>query len=96
MSNLSPLPEPTVPLFTKPGIMSREWYLWFRSVDEWIRDTDGNTFLTSLLEGILALADGVTAPTAVVGTAFEYVDTADGDLKIRYGNNFTKLIVADS
>lgn len=44
----------------------------------------------------LTLRDGVTAPTAVVGYAFIYVDGTSGDLSIRYGDNVTKVIVADT
>lgn len=43
----------------------------------------------------LALTDGVTAPTAVSGLAFIYVDTADGDLKVRFGDGVTKTITTD-
>lgn len=44
----------------------------------------------------LRLADGVTAPTSAVGYALIYVDTADGDLKVRFGDGFTATIVTDS
>ena len=44
----------------------------------------------------LVLADGVTAPTAVSGETFIYVDTADGDLKVRFSDGFTRLLGADS
>ena len=44
----------------------------------------------------LVVADGVTAPTAVTGEALIYVDTADGDLKCRFGDGFTRLLGADS
>lgn len=46
--------------------------------------------------GVVWLRDGVTAPTAVSGLAALYVDTADGDLKVRYGDAVTKVIVADT
>lgn len=42
------------------------------------------------------LADGVTAPTASVGYAKIYVDTADGDLKIIFGDGTVKTIVVDT
>lgn len=44
----------------------------------------------------LVLRDGVTAPAAVVGLAQIYVDEADGDLKIRFGDGTTKTIVVDT
>lgn len=42
------------------------------------------------------LTDGVTAPTATSGLAKIFVDTADGDLKIIYGDGTTKTIVVDT
>lgn len=44
----------------------------------------------------LAISDGVTAPTAVSGAAFIYVDTADGDLKVRFGDGTTKTLATDT
>lgn len=46
--------------------------------------------------GPLRIPDGITAPTAVSGWAYIYVDSADGDLKVRFGNNVTKTIVTDT
>ena len=42
------------------------------------------------------VADGVTAPTALSGIAFIYVDSADGDLKVRFGDGVTKVLAADT
>jgi len=36
-SELAPLPPPTVSMFEKPGILRREWFLWFQSVDSVLR-----------------------------------------------------------
>jgi hypothetical protein len=47
-------------------------------------------------ESIVSLRDGVTAPAASVGTAYIYVDTSDGDLKVRFGDNVTKTIAIDT
>lgn len=44
----------------------------------------------------IGLIDGLTAPSATVGYAKLFVDTADGDLKIIFGDGTTKLIVADT
>ena len=44
----------------------------------------------------LVVTDGVTAPTAVSGYAFIYVDGSDGDLKCLFGDNVTKTIVTDT
>ncbi len=46
--------------------------------------------------GPLYLTDGVTAPTAVSGIAQIYVDTADGDLKVVFGDGTVKTIVVDT
>lgn len=44
----------------------------------------------------LILTDGVTAPSTVSGLAQIYVDTADGDLKVKFGDGTTKTIVVDT
>ena len=49
-----------------------------------------------VIGGTLGIRDGCTAPSAVPGMAFVYVDQADGDLKIRFGDGTTKTIVTDS
>lgn len=45
---------------------------------------------------VVAMTDGVTAPTTATGKAFIYIDTTDGDLKIKFGDGVTKTIVADT
>jgi hypothetical protein len=42
------------------------------------------------------LTDGVTAPSTVSGRAQIYVDTADGDLKVKFGDGTVKTIVVDT
>jgi parallel beta-helix repeat protein len=42
------------------------------------------------------LVDGITAPATRAGWATLYVDTADGDLKVRFGDGTIKTIVADT
>lgn len=44
----------------------------------------------------LQLEDGITAPGTVSGQAQLYVDTADGDLKVKFGDGFVAVIAADS
>ncbi|ANK73725.1 hypothetical protein FA04_14515 [Ensifer adhaerens] len=42
------------------------------------------------------LVDGITAPATVTGHAVLYVDSADGDLKIKFGDGTVKTIVVDT
>lgn len=62
-------------------------------------NTTANEALTEALRihhlGALGIIDGITAPTATTGFAFLYVDTADGDLKVRFGDGVTKTIATD-
>jgi len=44
----------------------------------------------------LSLTDGISAPAAVVGYAQIYVDTADGDLKVKFGDGHVATIATDS
>jgi hypothetical protein len=47
--------------------------------------------------GAFALIDGVTAPAAnITGMAQIYIDSADGDLKIRFSDGTVKTIVTDT
>lgn len=48
-----------------------------------------------IFEKYISVADGVTAPSATSGQAKIYVDTADGDLKIIFGDGTVKTIVTD-
>ena len=44
----------------------------------------------------LSIIDGVSAPSTVAGSALIYVDSADGDLKIKFGDGTVKTIVTDT
>lgn len=44
----------------------------------------------------MILTDGVTAPTTLAGNAQIYVDAADGDLKVIFGDGTVKTIVTDT
>jgi len=44
----------------------------------------------------LAITDGVTAPGNVTGFAVIYVDTADGDLKVRFPDGIVKTLATDA
>jgi hypothetical protein len=43
-----------------------------------------------------SMVDGVTEPAATVGQAKLYVDAADGDLKVKFGDGTVKTIVTDT
>lgn len=45
--------------------------------------------------GITSLVDGISAPAARSGYARIYVDSADGDLKVKFGDGTVKTIVTD-
>jgi hypothetical protein len=44
----------------------------------------------------LSVIDGVSAPSTVAGSALIYVDSADGDLKIKFGDGTVKTIATDT
>ena len=46
--------------------------------------------------GFLSITDGVTAPGTASGYAHIYVDTSDGDLKVKFGDGTVKTISTDS
>lgn len=50
---------------------------------------------TNAFMGQLSLTDGITAPATVAGIAQMYVDVADGDLKVKFGDGVVKTIVVD-
>lgn len=44
----------------------------------------------------LSLADGATAPATLSGKASVYVDAADGDLKVKFGDGTVKTVATDT
>ena len=48
------------------------------------------------VNGAMALVDGMTAPSTTSGWAKIYVDSADGDLKVKFGDGTTKTIMTDT
>ena len=46
--------------------------------------------------GAISITDGITAPSATSGYAKIYVDTADGDLKVIFGDGTVKTIAMDT
>ena len=59
-------------------------------------DMDDGNQLQRLNIGPLALVDGISEPATITGLAYIYVDTADGDLKVKFGDGTIKTIVTDS
>jgi hypothetical protein len=44
----------------------------------------------------ISVPDGITAPGTVSGKTYIYVDTADGDLKVKFGDGTVKVLAADT
>ena len=42
------------------------------------------------------IQDGTTAPSTSSGYAYIYVDTADGDLKVKFGDGTVKTLATDT
>ena len=53
-------------------------------------------FLDMLRAGVLSIPDGIVAPGPTVGLVKIYVDVADGDLKVVFGDGVVKTITVDS
>lgn len=47
-------------------------------------------------DGGLAVQDGITAPATAAGWTIIYVDTADGDLKVKFGDGTVKTLATDT
>lgn len=56
----------------------------------------GNLAATIFTDRSFGLVDGITAPSATVGFAKLFVDTADGDLKVIFGDGTVKTISTDT
>lgn len=52
--------------------------------------------LSDIETNILALEDGVAAPSTLSGFAQIYVDTADGSLKVKFDSGNVKTLATDS
>ncbi len=61
-----------------------------------VTDSDDAEVASVDSDGVLALADGITAPDTSAGFAQIYVDTADGDLKVKFGDGHTATLATDS
>lgn len=56
----------------------------------------GKTNSTAFSGTFIEVDDGVTAPSSAAGKARIYVDSADGDLKVIFGDGTVKTIVTDT
>lgn len=75
--------------------------IYFRDARDPVTVTETPTQVSAAIRNsgygtYLEITDGITAPGAGTGVARIYVDTADGDLKVVYGDGTVKLIVADT
>lgn len=64
--------------------------------DVWFGPYDGQTVKVNGVTGFIALKDGITAPGTDAGFAQIYVDSADGDLKVKFADGFVAVLAADS
>lgn len=82
-----------MPVFDKPPVYDSPESFgmkgWFQKIYRRLLELE-----TGL--GTVNLTDGVTAPATITGVAQIYVDTADGDLKIKFGDGTVKTIVIDT
>lgn len=58
--------------------------------------TGMNIDFVRVVNGAFQIPDGITAPPTATGFASIYVDTADGDLKVKFGDGTVKTIVTDT
>lgn len=76
--------------------------LWNNNAVAMTVDSSGNVGIgvspneKCTVDGALSIKDGMTAPSATSGYAKIYVDTADGDLKVIFGDGTVKTIVVDT
>ena len=52
--------------------------------------------ISFVIQNVAALTDGISAPATVSGLAQLYVDTSDGDLKVKFGDGTVKTIATDT
>ena len=68
----------------------REVTVTSTSEGEYRWDEDGDVNIKTI-----AVDDGITAPDTILGQAIIYVDTADGDLKVKFGDGTVKTLATD-
>jgi hypothetical protein len=88
------LPNDTRVLVENSG--STAWQTAGRILDtHWMIGTTTDAGQVTV-NGELAIVDGMTAPSATSGWAKIYVDSADGDLKVKFGDGTVKTLATDT
>lgn len=77
--------------FTAVGGAVRGWW-----DEEGLRIGSGLAEAKLDVDGAIAITDGMTAPSTASGKALIYVDSADGDLKVKFGDGTVKTIATDA
>lgn len=72
------------------------WQEHFNNVLRLYFNSVNNALNVVVSPEVLELTDGVTAPVGGDGRAVIYVDSADGDLKIRFADGTIKTIITDT
>ena len=92
------VPAPIFTLDAQNGTSGARWNARGGQDVHWYRFLKNGTEMLRLgYDGAIGLRDGITAPSVdVTGNAWLYIDTADGDLKIRFSDGTVKTIVTDT
>jgi parallel beta-helix repeat protein len=53
-------------------------------------------YVVAVSQGIVGLPDAVTAPSTLAGVGTIYIDSADGDLKVKFGDGTVKTLATDT
>lgn len=61
-----------------------------------ILGTNNTAYFQIPSDGGMAITDGIAAPATLAGWAKIYVDSADGDLKVKFGDGTVKTIATDT
>lgn len=80
-----------------PATYNRVWQDQFNNILRLFFSTTANAvnLANTTPKDTLELTDGVTAPATGTGRAIIYVDSADGDLKIKFSDGTVKTIITD-
>ena len=77
-----------------PGILSAQYA--FVEPHRYLRFNAARGMLEQSNMRYFSLVDGVLEPETVTGFAILFVDAADGDLKVKFGDGTLKTIVTDT